>query len=45
MEAMGGGVTAENRKKPDHGLAVTLTLGLAPPPGAAQMGAAQMGGR
>ena len=29
MEAMGGGVTAENRKKPDHGLAVTLTLGLA----------------
>lgn len=29
MEAMGGGVTAQNRPKPERGLLVTLTLGLA----------------
>jgi two-component system sensor histidine kinase KdpD len=29
MEAMGGGVTAENRARPAQGLSVTLTLGLA----------------
>ena len=29
MEAMGGNVTAVNRPRPEHGLAVTLKLGLA----------------
>ena len=29
MEAMGGGITAQNRQAPERGLLVTLTLGLA----------------